>query len=432
MENKQLPQSDKSEIVVLSSLLTATTEDCDDIFSTAKPEFFFHRSHKFIFETIYNQYSDGKPFDFITILEILKTKGTLENAGGEYFLTQLMTSHYPRYDVINCIELLKVNFQLRSMIELSEEISIQAHSGYEPKDIISNAEDKIFDLGTKMQIQTENLVSKAVIEVKDMIKIRRSGEKIFGLQSGIKSFDDTFGGFLPAQYYVIGARPSTGKSAFADQIVNYLVTRNKPVLYICLEAGATRVLSKMACKLARISYTAFSRGFCTDKELDAVEQATVILQSSPLIIKRPYRITGADIRSLVKRESRKHDIQLMVLDYLQNVDQGKDDERIAIVKASRAIQDVTVETGVPSLILAQINREGGNGSRPTMSELKGSGQIEQDADNIGLLWPQEDPFKVEMHLPLPVVLSVEKNKDGARGIDLELNFNRSLMTFNER
>lgn len=429
---KPLPQSVASETVILSSILTSSEDDCFEIFSNVKPEFFSQRSHRIIFEKASELHNEGKPYDLISLTNILTSQNQIEEVGGVYGVSKLSTVHYPKHEVSTSIEILKKKFQLRSLIDLAEEIKHDAYREVEPKDLITKSEDKIFDLGTKMEIQTENLVKPASIELREMVRVRKTGEKVFGLQSGITSFDSVHGGFQKGQYYILAGRPSAGKTAFADQVTVHLVTRNKPVLYICLEAGATRVLTKMACKLARISYTRFCRGFCTDKELDAIDQSNAILERSPLILKRPYRITGADIRSLIKREFRKHGIQLVVLDYLQNIDQEREEERIAIAKASRAIQDASVETGVPSLILAQLNRDGEKDSRPRMSEIKGSGQIEQDADNIGLLWPEEDPFEVEMSKPLPVILSIEKNKDGARGIDQKLFFDRELMLFRER
>lgn len=432
MENKPLPFSNESEIAVLSSILTADSDECHEVFGLVKSEFFVNRVHRIIFEVALSQFNEGKPFDYVSMVDILTVKNKIQDVGGSYYLGRLTANHYPRHDIINSVKSLKEKFQLRSLIELSAEISDGAYSGNEPKELINQAEDRIFDLGTKMEIQTENLVVSASTEIDQMIAVRKSGEKIFGLQSGIHSFDSIHGGFQKGQYYILAGRPSSGKTAFADQVTMNVVTKNKPVLYICLEAGATRVLSKMACKLAGISYTRFSRSFCTDAELDAISTANRILRASPLILKRPFRITGADIRSLIKREFRKNDIQLVVLDYLQNIDQEREEERIAISKASRAIQDASVETGVPSLILAQLNREGDKNSRPRMAEIKGSGQIEQDADNIGLLWPEEDPFEVELSKPLPVILSIEKNKDGARSIDQKLYFDRELMTFKER
>lgn len=431
-DSNMLPQSEQSEIVVLSSVLISSMDDCHDIFIALKPEFFVNRKHQLIFQLAMNQFNEGKSFDVVSLTDIFIEKNLIKEVGGAYFLSNLASTRYPRSDIFTCIETLKEKFRLRSIIELSEEIKDGAYSGDKAKDIINLAEDKIFDIGTKLEIQTENLVLPASLELDQMIKVRKSGEKMFGLQSGIESFDEVHGGFQKGQYYILAGRPSSGKTAFADQITINLVSKNKPVLYICLEAGATRVLSKMACKLAKVSYTRFSRNFCSDRELDQVEQANAILKASPLILKRPYRITGADIRSLIKREFRKNNIQLVVLDYLQNIDQEREDERIAISKASRAIQDASVETGVPSLILAQLNRDGDKDSRPRMGEIKGSGQIEQDADNIGLLWPEEDPFEVEISRPLPVILSIEKNKDGARGIDQKMLFDRELMIFKER
>ena len=431
-QSKPLPYCENSEKTVISGMITATEDEFYDIILKAKPEFFSNRTLRIIFQGFVDLNQKDQPYDAIALINYLKGLGRLSEIGGEHTIHSLASIHYPNFTVNKAIEILKEKFRLRSVIEICEGVKEEAYQGTESVNLIKNLEDKAFEVGMNLDTSSENRLISASEAVQRMIDARRSKDSCQGLLSGIKSFDDIYNGFQEGQYYVLGGRPSAGKTAFADQVAMNMVLKEVPFLYICLEAGDSRVLTKMVCKHAVVSYTKFIRGYCNSFELDAVEKSKNLFKGSEMILKRPFSIQGSDIRSIIKRDFRRHGIKLVILDYLQKIDQGRDDERMAIVKASKAIQDTCVETGVPALVLAQLNRDAELTKRPTMSELKGSSQIEQDADAIAFLWPEEDPFDVPPEQLLPVNLSIEKNKDGVRGLDQKLYFDRPLMTFKER
>lgn len=428
---KQLPYCEDSERAVLSGVLTASEDELYDTLLKAKPEYFFSRGYRIIFQGIVDLNKRGMACDMIALINYLKSLNRIEEIGGEHVIYNLLSVYYPNVTVSKSIDVLKEKYRLRTIIDVCESVKEEAYRGSESSDLVRNIEDHTFSLGTEMD-SSENKLARASLEVERMIEVRRNKESCKGLLSGISSFDEVYNGFQKGQYYVLGGRPSAGKTAFADQVAVNLVARDVPFLYICLEAGDSRVLSKMVCKHAGVSYTKFSRGNCNPAELDSVEKSTKIFKESSMILKRPFSIKGSDIRSIIKRDVRRNHIELVIMDYLQKIDIGREDERLAISQASKAIQDACVETGIPALILAQLNRDNEPTKRPSMSELKGSGQIEQDADSIAFLWPEEDPFDVPMDQLLPVNLSIEKNKDGVRGLDMKLYFDRPLMTFKER
>lgn len=431
-QSKMLPSCLDSERTVLSGLLTGTQDEFDDVILKGKPEFFSNRSYRIIFTGISHLHENQMPCDMVSLINYLKSINRIEEIGGTHTVHKLAAVHFPNFTVLKAIDILKEKFRLRALIDVCEEIKEEAYR-FEPSDVlIRKMEDKAFEAGMNLETHSENRLICATDALQRMIEARRRKDEVVGLKSGIKSFDDIYNGFQEGQYYILGGRPSAGKTAFADQVAINLVSRNVPFLYICLESGDSRVVTKMACKHAGISYTKFNKGFCNPFELDQIEKSNKALKASEMILKRPFSIMGSDIRSIIKRDYRRHGIKLVILDYLQKIDQGRDDERVAIAKASKAIQDTCVETGVPALVLAQLNRENQPTKRPSMSELKGSGQIEQDADSIMFLWPEEDPYEVPMDQMLPVNLSIEKNKDGARGIDQKIYFDRPLMTFRER
>lgn len=429
---KPLPYCDISEKTVVSGLITGSEDEIHDIFLRSKAEFFNNRSYRIIFQGFLDLNQKEKPCDMVSVIDHLKLIGRLDEIGGMNTIHSLAAIHHPNFTVLKAIDILKEKFRLRNLIEICEEIKEESYRGTDSLDLIKSMEDKAFEVGMNLDTASENRLISASDALQRMIDARRNKDDCKGLMSGIRSFDEIYNGFQEGQYYILGGRPSAGKTAFADQVAMNMVLKGVPFLYICLEAGDSRVLAKMVCKHAGVSYTKFTKGFCNPVELDSVERSGKVFKGSQMILKRPFSIKGSDIRSIIKRDFRRHGIKLVILDYLQKIDLGRDDERIAIAKASKAIQDTCVETGVPALVLAQLNRDAEMTKRPTMAELKGSGQIEQDADSIAFLWPEEDPFEVPMDQMLPVNLSIEKNKDGARGIDQKIYFDRPLMTFKER
>lgn len=423
----------EAERGVLSSILWDPTGDAIDKAMILSPEYFSVRTHGIIFSACQALYLEGYPVDTVTLNEKLRSMGKLDEIGGPYGFSEIMkytatasNIEYYAKEVLNKSKLYKlaeVGAKIKSRTEICENVS----------ELISEIESDVFNL--QRDGSHENMVLTASSSLKIQIQKRLSGEKVHGLKSGIDSFDEYFGGFQKGQYYVIGGRPSSGKTAFCDQIVTNLVSREIPVLYIALESSTDRVYEKIAHKLAGLVYTQFLRNTMSKEDLARLTSSNAMLERSKLILMRPQDISANEIRSIIRRHKRTHEIELVVLDYLQKIFiPSRMEERRGIGEASKQIQQACVDTGVPSLIVVQLNRESDSFNRPSMNHIKESGQIEQDADNIILLFPDPDidvkSFpKDEM---LPVTMAIEKNKDGIKDWDCHLLFDRPKMKFAEK
>lgn len=425
-----IPQSPEAEVNVLCSLLIDQYGTAAEFASSLTPSYFFNRNHRLVFEAMLGLFNQGKTIDTITVTDALRTNGKLEEIGGEYFVHSLIRATPTSAHIQGWIEILKLKFILRSMAEMGARMQKECMNGADLT-TLSKYESEIFNLSSS-SLKSDNRLQEAAAELDRQIELRRSGQKIFGLTSGIASFDKYFGGFQKGQYYVVAGRPSAGKTAMADQIVTHFLLQKRSVLYVALESSEDRVLGKLACKLEDLCYSRFPRGFFNAQELAQFERANSFLKSSSLVLVRPNDITGLEIRSLIRKEKRNNNIDLVVVDYLQKITVGAhQNERQAIGDASQQIQRACVETGVPALILVQLNREADK-ERPRMSHLKESGQIEQDADNIVLLWHEKDPSEVPQGELIPMVMTIEKNKDGIRGWDQNIFFDGQLMKFKEQ
>lgn len=430
MIDKMIPESQEAELAVISGLLLPYNEDVGEIVDSLTADHFWSKSNQIIFSTICEMQRKGEKVDSITLMDRLKVKGLLEDIGGQYYLFKIATSNPLASHAMDYVPILKEKLLLRKAIAIGQDLYTKAFNGDDPKEIISQIEGRLFELSIESSNNQNNKTHVAANELQRMIDVRKSGQTITGLQSGIHFIDKIFGGLQKTQYYVLAGRPSSGKSAMADQITMNVVMKDNPVLYIALEGSTERVYSKIACKMVDVCYWDFSRNAISNEDLIRVERAGKLLEQKPLILVRPSSMNPQEIKSIVKRYAKKHDLKLVVLDFLQKVHVPHGwDERRAISEASHAIQDACVETGIPGLIIAQLNRESEKEGRPRMRHLKESGDIEQDADNVILLWSEQDPRDLEPGQMLEVNCTIEKNKDGVMGVDERMLFDRRIMKF---
>lgn len=428
-----MPENQQAEACILAGVMIDTEGEALDVASSLMPEHFNLRSHGIIWESILDIHKSGKPINAITVCDHLKVRQKIQEVGGDYEVFKIAMAFASSAHTAYFVDVVKDKFRLRKTIELCSKYQHEAMKAQDSSEVIPLLESEILSLSESSADKDMNRIALAAQMFDEKIQTRLEKRNISGLMSGIKSLDDVTGGFQDSQFYIIGARPSEGKTALVDQTAAHLISNHEPFLYICLEGSDARVFGKIAAKKANISYFRFEHGYCTDEELVKMRRAKEFVEKSKMILVRPNDITGTEIRSLIRREKRRHGIKLVILDYLQKVTvPDKWEERRAIANASQQIQRACVETNVPALVLVQLNREAEKESRPRMRHLRDSGQIEQDADFIGLLHSECDKHDLQAGEMRPVLLSIEKNKDGASGIDQKMWFDGTLMRFLEK
>lgn len=431
MSTRLMPYNEQAEVGILAGCLILTEEIIDNCLEKLKSDHFYRSPHKVIFEVLRSMRVARKPIDQITVTNELQSVLKLEEIGGHHYISSLTCSFPTTSHIDYYITVLEENFKLRKLIEIGSSLIENSFEKRDSLDLISETENQISYLMDECENGQDNKTELASDELKRMIEVRRSGEKVTGLSTGISVFDNIFAGLQKTQYYVIAGRPSSGKSALADQIAINVVMRDKPVLYIALEGSTERVFSKIACKMADVCFSDFSRNSISIEDLNRVEKCGNILKEKPLILVRPPSMDAIELKSVVRRYSRKFDLSLMILDFIQKVNIPKGwDERRGISDASHTFQNLCVETGAPGIALAQLNRDSEKEARPRMRHLKESGDIEQDADNVLILWSKKDPKDLMPGQPQEITFSIEKNKDGMKDLDEEMIFNGRLMKFN--
>lgn len=427
-----MPHSFESEMSTISAILNGGDRVMDEI-SSLQPEHFWDRTCSMTFTCAQSLHAEGLPVNLITITDRLKTQGHSELLQAARLESIMVKFSYATAHLDHYSKMIRERYKLRQTLEIFAKYQPLVEGAENASNVLPEIESELFKINSD-NIGDGNKLASGVLEVEKQIEARMSGCKsMHGLSSGIKTFDESHGGFHNGLYYILAGYPSAGKTAFATQVLNHiLLDLNEPALFLSIEMHEERVLSRQACQRAGVCFARYSRGKSTTDEYGRVLRALHLINKSPFILKTPTDITGFEIRSEIRKAKRQHGIKLCVIDFIQKVTipHGQEPHR-AIAEASQQIQKAAKETGVPCLVLCQLNRASQKESRPRMYHLAESTQIERDADCIDILWPEKDPKTLEPGEMLPVCLTLEKNKEAAQG-DEHLWFDGSTLTFKEK
>lgn len=430
-ENLKMPASIEAEIAVIGFLLTDAVNVIDEVINQLTEDHFYTRNHAIVFKAMMDMAAKGQAIDLVTVTTFISALGKLEEIGGAHFISKTCTTFPFAMNLDSYIKILQDKFRLRRIIEISTEFITKSYNADDSIELLPDMEAQVFSL-TSDTIPDDNRMEIGVTEVYSQLTAMDQGTRVTGLQTGIKTFDEGHGGLHKGRYIALGGRPSTGKTALVCQMALNITQTGKAVLFISIEMTEDRIIGRMASCMSEVSYQRFLHGHLSGEERSRFRRAVSLIKTLPIIITCPTDIDGVGIRSMIRKMKRKFNIELAIVDYIQltSIPQ-RVDAKDAIAYTSKQIQKAGKETGVPIIVLSQLNREADRSVRPKMSNLKESGQIEQDADVIDLLWAEEDPTKLEAGHGLKVVLSMEKNKDGPRG-DLEFYFWGETMKFGPR
>ncbi len=239
------------------------------------------------------------------------------------------------------------------------------------------------------------------------------------------------GGYQPGDLVIVAARPSMGKTTFALNCAERVAANGNGVAIFSLEMGAANVISNMLCCKAQVDGTAVRRGRLTDDQYSRLQQHAAVLYESPIYVDDSAGLTPTALRAKCRRLKQKHDIKMVIIDYLQLMTLGSraESRQQEISTISRQLKGLARELSVPVVALSQLNRdvEGREDHKPRMSDLRESGAIEQDADVIMLLHREEYFAPTEENKGLAQVI-IAKQRNGPVG-DVTLRFFNNFMRF---
>lgn len=384
------------EEAVLGALLLEK-KAVDDVLDIIRPESFYKTEHQKIYAAIYELFGHAENIDILTVTEKLRKKGELQLVGGPGYIAQLTNKVASAAHVEYHARIISEKYILRSLIQTSTEIIKNAYD--ETKDVfnvLNEAEEGLFQIAEgnlkKGYSKVDGLVHEAMHEIEEASKNK---DGISGVPSGFTDLDRITSGWQRSDMIVLAARPGMGKTAFVLSMArNTAVQFQQPVAVFSLEMSNIQLTKRMMAMETGISSEKLRKGFTDPKEWDKLHKGVKSLTDAPIFIDDTPALSVFELRAKCRRLKMQHDIQLVIIDYLQlmtaGVKGGNREQEISTI--SRSIKEIAKEIDVPIIALSQLSRSvetRGGSKKPLLSDLRESGAIEQDADMVCFIYRPE-------------------------------------------
>lgn len=373
---------DKNAISTASEILTG-----DD---------FYKEAHRQIFNAAVELYNRNEPVDLVTIVDILRGKGILDNIGGITYLSNLVSSVPTTANVKYYAKIVEEKSTLRRLIKASSETIEKCYSSSDDLvGIIDTAERNIFNISQKATSHDfepmSSLLEKGFNQIENLYNNKGA---ITGIPTGFTEIDNKTSGFQKGDLVLVAARPSMGKTAFALNIAEYAAIRNNnSVAIFSLEMSKEQLAFRMLCSQANIDMLKLRTGNLEDDDWVKLAKSAGPLASAKIFIDDTPGITVTEMRSKCRRLKMEHGLDLIIVDYLQLM-QGSsrtENRQQEVSDISRSLKALAKEMDTPLIALSQLSRapEARADHRPMLSDLRESGSIEQDADIVSFLYRDE-------------------------------------------
>jgi replicative DNA helicase len=416
------PQAKDAEIAILGAILIESNA-IDKVTDLLTPDSFYVSAHQKIFTSILNLQKKHQPIDLVTVTEELKQAGYLDEIGGPYELVKLTNAIVSSANIVNHARLVHEKYTLRKLISISSEITAKA---LDPEsdcfELIDLAEKQIMTLSNNNTADTLHISSVLINTLNKIDKWKAVGTSITGIKSGFSDLDNATRGWQPGDLIIVAARPSVGKTAFALNLVRNAALSGAGVGIWSLEMKAPYLALRMLAAQSDIILNKLQTGSLTDAEYKKLAESANSLSRYNIFFDDANAVNLRSLKAKARRLKKKHDIGLIVIDYLQLMHgESKNNREQEIATISRELKNLAQELEIPIVALSQLSREGVKNSSwdvpPPISSLRESGAIEQDADLILMLWGAND-----------AELSNDKSFEGKRRIRIMKQRNGTLMT----
>ncbi len=394
------PQAKELEEAVLGAIMLEKSA-FDTVIEILKPECFYVDAHQRIFRAFQSLAQKSSPVDILTVVEELKTKEELDTVGGPYAITKLTNTVVSTANIEAHARIILQKFIQRELIRISGEIIGDAYEdSTDVFDLLDESETKMFNITNnylkKNYDDIGNVLAKTINRIDEM---RTKKEDISGVPSGFASLDRVTYGWQPTDLIIIAARPSVGKTALALNLArNAALSKTKPtpVAFFSLEMSAAQLVQRILSAESEIGLEKINRGKLEDYEYQQLHTKGIKkLEQAPIFIDDTAALNIFEFRAKARRLVNKHQVGLIIIDYLQlmsgsNDKGGNREQEISTI--SRNLKALAKELSIPIIALSQLSRavETRKESKiPQLSDLRESGAIEQDADMVMFIYRPE-------------------------------------------
>ncbi len=433
--SRQPPQSLEAEQSVLGAMLI-DSRCIADVIGILHPEDFYLKQNLEIYETIYSMFNFSQTIDPITVLDAMKERGVWQENSRDYVL-QLMeitptAAHAARYAGI-----VRDKALLRSLAAAAADIGETVYEGVgTPSEILEAAEKKIFALRKGERGDSLEHIGTVLHKVFDRLtELAQSDSEIPGLSTGLIDLDKKINGLNKSDLLLIAARPAMGKSSFALNIaLNVAKKYNQTVVFFSLEMSREQLAMRMISGESFVDSQKLLTGKLTDEEWNQLAMASASLSQTDIRLDDNPSITVAEMSAKCRRLDN---LGLVLIDYLQlmtssGYGRGGENRVTVVSEISRALKIMAKDLNVPVICLSQLSRanESRQDKRPMLSDLRESGAIEQDADEVLFLY-RDDYYNENSEEKNIAECIVAKNRHGETGT-VKLQWLPQYTTFTNR
>ena len=432
---RQQPQSLEAEQAVLGSILI-DSRCVTDVIGLLQPGDFYLKQNQQIFETIYTMFNFSQTIDPVTVLDKMKELGYYDDRSRDYIL-QLMEITPTAANVVRYANIVRDKAMLRGLGKAGEEIVETVYSEVgTPAEMLESAEKKIYALRKGERGDTLEHIGTVLHRVFDhLTELSQSDSAIPGLSTGLRDLDTKINGLNKSDLLLIAARPAMGKTSFALNIgLNVAKKYKKTVAFFSLEMSREQLAMRLVSGESFVDSQKMATGKLSDEEWSKLCMASAALSQTDIRVDDNPSITVAEMNAKCRRLDN---LGLVIIDYLQLMTgsgYGKGGEnRVTVVgEISRALKIMAKELNVPVICLSQLSRatESRQDKRPILSDLRESGAIEQDADEVLFLYRDDyyNPNSEEKNIAECIV---SKNRHGETGT-VKLQWLPQYTTFADR
>ena len=411
------PQDADAEQSVLGSMLISK-DAIADVNEEIGGTDFYRPAHEIIYDAIVDLYGRGEPADPVTVSAELQRRGELQKVGGAPYLHTLSASVPIAANASYYATIVREKAILRRLVDAGTKIAQMGYAGEgDVDDTVDAAQQEVYAIGEKRQQEDYAPLSAIMETTLDEIEaISNNDGTTSGVPTGFADLDELLNGFSGGQMVIVAARPAVGKSTLAlDFCRAASVHNNLTSCFFSLEMSKSEITMRLLSAEAKIPLNHIRKGPMSEDDWNKLGPKMSQVSGAPMFIDDSPNMTMMEIRAKARRLKQRHDLRLIVIDYLQLMTSGKkvESRQVEVSEFSRQIKLLAKELEVPIIALSQLNRgpEQRSDKRPMMSDLRESGSIEQDADIVMLLH-REDVYEKESPRAGEADIIVAKHRNG--------------------
>ena len=412
------PQDMAAEQSVLGSMLISK-DAVAEVSEVLRGNDFYRPSHEIIHDAVIDLFGRGEPVDMITVAAELQRRGVLAKVGGAPYLHTLAANVPIAANAEFYAQIVHEKAILRRLVDAGTKIAQFGYAGEgQVDDIVDRAQAEIYQITDKRSSEDYAPLSDIMESVLDEIEAISNREAgLYGVPTGFADLDDLTNGLHAGQMIIVAARPAMGKSTLALDLCRAAsIQNNMTSVFFSLEMTRSEISMRLLSAEAKVPLNHIRNGNMQDGDWDKLARHMAKVSAAPMFIDDSPNMTMMEIRAKARRLKQRHDLRLIVIDYMQLMTSGRkvESRQLEVSEFSRQIKLLAKELGVPIIALSQLNRgpEQRGDKRPMMSDLRESGSLEQDADMVILLH-RDDVYEKESTRPGEADLIVAKHRNGA-------------------